>query len=146
MFGWVAKLFSSPCIEDPVFGKLHFQSVGFWEGRCHFPPVAKEIDITVDADLSGPTELHRRFFNEQCERWPSLLQSSQELFMEPAKSWIDDFSPNRLWDYLDLEGIGVPNPTWEEPSWEATFWCDDAGHWFDVSFEGWTAKYVSVNG
>ena len=63
-------LFKKPqTIQDDFFGTLTFMSFkdptkNYFEGKGKFNPTGDEIEYFVEADLSGPTNDQRNFYNK----------------------------------------------------------------------------------
>jgi len=51
-------------MQDPFFGRIRFQKVGFWEASTLFKPLGTRVEVTIDADEKGPVEAEREFYRE----------------------------------------------------------------------------------
>lgn len=142
----VASLFSPTYKDDPFFGRLRFQKVGFWEGRKFFAPENGEYEITIDGGLEHPTESQRAFFREIETKYPELKKELTKEFLELLQNWKDDFSEEEVWDQCSLQGIGIPDIDAGKTEWELVYELTDDGHCFCPVIENWEIRGISIDG
>lgn len=121
---WKAKI-----QEDPVFGTLRFQSVGFWEGKLDFG--GDIVEFVVEAGAEGPED-HQR-------RTAELLSRDYERLTGQAKSAVETVEAS----VLTVESISFE----QEPSvYEIVFTCRDDSYYYNVRVNGDKAEFLGVDG
>lgn len=146
MLRYLVNLLKPLRMIDPVFGNLRYRRAGFWEGTCYFLPLDKTLDITIHAGRGGPTTDHYDFFHNLTAQYELVVANVAPLLLEQAQNWSEDFLPSELWTFFDLQGISIPNPTPQPITWELQYWCEAAGHSFDIWMQDWMPHSLSVNG
>lgn len=114
----------APSLEDPVFGKLR-RPISAWEGRVHFAPEGREVDVYIEADeKTGPDAMHHAFWEKLVKRYPKLRP---ELVAAIEKTLSGK-------DFLLGEGIGelrlnsVELPPVKGGEWSLSFLAQDGGY------------------
>lgn len=143
---WLRERLQPRTCTDPLFGVLRFQRVGFWEGRAPFAPVAREVEVLIDADEDGPSLEQRAFYRELERRYDTLTGPLGDLLHEAYTNWKEDFPRPRIWEEFRLVAIDVPGGDVATASWELSFDCRSDDHSFDVQMRGWTPEGVAING
>jgi hypothetical protein len=146
IFKKIAETFKPLTINDPVFGTLRFQKVGFWEGKVHFKPLSVEVEVLVDADSTGPTEEQRRWFKEVELKYPSLLPEIVEGAMPRIQEWNVDLTKDKMLQELKLESISVNKCESGRHEWDLTFNSESLEHWVSVTLTDWTATKTTIDG
>ncbi|MBM3883040.1 MAG: hypothetical protein FJ387_25545 [Verrucomicrobia bacterium] len=133
-------------LSDPVLGELRFQTVGLWEGRRYFAPLGREIEFSVDAGRSGPTEQQRQFYREFEAGYRDLEPGFAKLLVDEWPLWSRKPVQGGVWDEFQLESFGIPASAEASAQWEVGFQSQTTGFCFGVSMRGWEPQFVSVDG
>lgn len=137
----------SPSMEHPVFGKAAQADEGTWEGgRVQFAPAGKLVDVVIMAGAEGPGEGHVDFVKELENRWPSLLEQTEELVRGKLKGWVKKAGEGSPWSWLELDSLEVYGSMSEELEWKIRFWCEECGHSLVLGMKGWRGVNASVEG
>ena len=108
-------------LDDPVFGKLR-RPIGAWEGRVHFAPEGREVDVYIEADeKTGPDATHHAFWEELVARYPEL-RSELAAAIEETLSGTDFLLGEGIGE-LRLKSIELPPVKGEK--WSLSFLAQD---------------------
>ncbi|HEX3037170.1 MAG TPA: hypothetical protein VHT73_18955 [Thermodesulfobacteriota bacterium] len=140
------KTFSPITKEDPFFGNIRYQKVGFWEGRKYFAPEKREYEITIDGGEDRPTESQRQFFRELELRYPSLKGEFSKDLLEQLRNWNEDCDEKDLWNQFELESFGLPDIDAGQKEWELVFEHKESGHYFCIMINEWNVEGIRIDG
>jgi hypothetical protein len=147
LFDRLGKLFQGKWLDDPLFGRIRFQSSGFWEGHAHFRPAGKAVEVLIDGGEEGPTEKQREFFRDLEARYPQLAERLGDVLLRELASWTEkEYSRAEVWNLFTLAAISIPDPRAVPLEWELTYETSADGHSFDVAMRGFEPEGVTVNG
>lgn len=146
IFKKIAESFKPIMLNDPVFGTLRFQKVGFWEGKVQFKPLSSEIEVLVDGDATGPTEEQRRWFKEIEEKYTSFLPQIIDTAMPQIQEWNKELTKEKMLKDLKLETISVNKCEPGKHEWDITFNSESLEHWVSVEFTDWTGNQTTIDG
>lgn len=142
-----AKRAPIPGQGHPVFGKIQYVGHSTWEGGAvFFKPVNATIEVLVDAPESGPDERHIAFLHDVAARWAELMRAAEPLLRQTLQGWVKDAGTVSLSETLALETVMIRAGIAETDEWEMTFWCEEAGHWLNLSLTGWQPTSATVDG
>lgn len=146
IFKKIAEAFKPLTLNDPVFGTLRFQKVGFLEGKVRFKPLSADVEVLVDGDSTGPTEEQRRWFKEVEDKFPALLPDIVEGAMPQIREWNADLTKDKMLQELKLETISVNKCVPGKHEWDLTFNAESLEHWVNVSLIDWATTKTIIDG
>ena len=146
IFRKIANAFMPLTLDDPVFGKMRFQKVGFWEGKVQFKPLSSEVEVLIDADPDGPTEEQRRWFKEIEGRYSSFLPQIIDAAMPRIREWNKELTKDKMLSELKLETISVNKCAQGKHEWDITFHSESLEHWVNVAFTEWAGTQATIDG
>ena len=126
-------------ISDPVFGRLRFQRVGFWEGNVVFPPAGATVEVLLDGGVGGPIEEQRTFFRMLAEKYSSLWPEV-EVAMEKS---LVDWRPDGKQEYR-LVAIDIRPSALSGQECHLGYEASPSGLHPDVEIQGWRVGDVAV--
>ncbi|MBO9633259.1 MAG: hypothetical protein J7578_09085 [Chitinophagaceae bacterium] len=140
-----------PVFQDEFFGALKFFSNkntnGFFSGTIHFPPVKKEIELLIRAEIDGPTEKHREFYHQFQQNYLMYIEKAQQLIEEEFRNWKEDFAIVDFNTEFSLIHLEIPNPEVRPLTWDISFSSiHDLNHYFTISFAGEEATSIVIDG
>jgi hypothetical protein len=84
-------------IKDKFFGELTLMEIknnpanSYFEGKVFFRPINEQIECSIDADFTGPTDEQRAFFKRIESSFEQLILKSKPLIEEEFNNWKDSF-------------------------------------------------------
>ncbi|HSE82916.1 MAG TPA: hypothetical protein VLB01_00040 [Thermodesulfobacteriota bacterium] len=142
----IKKALSPLTKEDPFFGNIRYQKVGFWEGKKYFAPEQKEYEITIDGGEDRPTESQRQFFRELELRYPGLKWEFSKDLSEQLRNWDENWDEKDLWSHFELESFGLPDIDAGQMEWELVYEHKESGHYFCIMMNGWSVEGIRIDG
>lgn len=140
-------------IEHDFFGTMTFDRnkkvpmKSSFGGARLFSPSRKEIEFILEADETEPTQLHIDFFRSIENNFAEISQSIIPLIEDEFRNWNEDFV---ITDFLkEFEPVFLELPGCESLPvvWEIAFESEhDLNHLFTVTMNGFTAKFISIDG
>ena len=113
-----------PSLEDPVFGKLR-RPTSAWEGRVHFAPEDREVDVFIEADeKTGPDAKHHAFWQKLMEKYPKLRPKIAAA-IEKTLSGTDFLLGDGIGE-LSLNSVELPSVRGGE--WSLSFLAEDGAY------------------
>lgn len=141
-----AKVFKPVCQDDPFFGRLLFQKVGFWEGKKFFTPENREYEFTIEGGEDRPTESQRRFFCDLETRYAKLKPEITKALLEQLHNWNERFSEKEIWRVFVLESFSIPDLDAGQHEWELVYEFKKDGHLFCLMMNGWKIEGLRIDG
>ena len=132
-------------MQDPFFGRIRFDKVGFWIASASFKPVGTPVEVLIAADEKGPVEAEREFYREIERRYETLLEIILNAIIEEAKEealWKPEFSRESLRKDLRLDTINIDPQDQGDARWDITFWINSIGRMATLLFRNWTIEDV----
>jgi hypothetical protein len=151
LMGWIdsiKKLIVPIKKQDPFFGLIRYQKVGFWEGKKNFSPLHREYEITIDGDESRPTESQRQFYREIESRYETLQEAIIHDLLQQLQNWVEEIQINEseVWEHFTLDGFGIPDLDAGKKDWELVYEFKDDGHYFCIMMNGWDIEGIRIDG
>lgn len=111
-------------IENSFFGKMRLiefkksPEKNYFECRRHFKPTNNEIEIGIEGDVTGQTELQKGFFKQIELNYEKIISSIKPLIENEFKNWkenfnITDFQKEFKAVYLFLSRCEKKTKIWE---------------------------------
>jgi hypothetical protein len=142
----IKKAFAPITKEDPFFGTIRFQKVGFWEAKKDFAPESRVYEITIDGGEDRPTESQREFYRTLEHRYPTLKEEIAKELLEQLKNWREEFTEEDVWEQFSLESFGLSDLDAGQKEWELVYELKDDGHLFCVILKDWEMQGIRVDG
>jgi hypothetical protein len=140
-------------IEHDFFGRISFNfnkdnpDKSWFNGRCSFMPAEKNIQVFIDADVAGPTQLQVDFYKSIENNFTEISQSIISALEDEFRNWKEDFVIRNLLKEFELMFIQLPRCETQPVVWEIAFDTEyDRNHLFTVTMNGFIAKFVSIDG
>lgn len=132
--------------EDPFFGTLQYQKVGFWEGKKFFTPLDHDCEITIEGGPDRPTGAQRSFYRELENRYEALKEEISQDLLEQLRNWREDFSESDVWEMFSLESFSIPDIDGGNHEWELVYDLRGDDHYFCIMMSGWEVRGIRVDG
>lgn len=139
-------------IEDAFFGRLLFldskdKTESYFEGRRHFKPIDKDIDLAIYADFLGPTEQQRKFFSQIEEYYSKLIEKIKPLINDEFQDWQPDFMIKNFEKEFTPIYITIPRLTKKEMKWELAFnTIHDLNHTITITLRNFEPIEILIDG
>jgi hypothetical protein len=146
-------LFKKPqVIQDDFFGTLTFMifkdpTKNYFEGKGKFKPTGEEIEYLVGADLSGPTNDQRNFYNKVQDSYEELISRITPLIEDEFKNWKEDFKIKDFKKEFKLVAMTIPRLNSNAISWDMSFeTIHEADHQITVDFKNFEPDGILIDG
>ena len=147
------NLFKKPhVIEDAFFGKLRYigskdASKGYFEGKGFFMPTNNEIEYLIEADITGPTDRHRIFYQELQDNFKDYIERIRPLIEDEFRNWKEDFRIEDFSKEFTLVCLTIPRPGKTPLTWDMAFTTiHDANHHVTIDFIGNNPDGILIDG
>src|SRR6478752_9133332 len=90
----------TPKIEHEFFGTMQFYQdkrnpiKSYYNGKRHFSPSDKTIEIGISGDVGGPTQEQIDFFKSIENNYPMITNSNAPLIEDEFGNWKEGFKIN----------------------------------------------------
>ena len=135
------NLFKKPTlIQDNFFGQLRFMdfkdsSKNYFEGKGLFKPTNNETEYLIQADIEGPTESQKEFYNKLQNNFEQYVQKIKPLIEDEFRNWKEDFEINDFNKEFNLVCINIPRLESKPLKWNMAFTTvHDLNHHVTIDF------------
>ncbi len=141
-----------PTIKDDFFGVLTFVSfkkstADYFEGKGRFKPTGDEIEYFIGADIRGPTNDQRDFYNKVQESYDELVAKFTPLIENEFKNWKSDFKIVNFKKEFKLVAMTIPRLNDNVITWDMSFdTIHDANHQVTVDFKNFEPEGILIDG
>lgn len=142
----IRSLFEPPTKDDPFFGSIRYQRVGFWEAKLYFAPEEDTFEITIDGDADGPTLSQKHFYQELEHRYGALKAEIGRELLNMLQNWRPEARSDDVWAQFRLESFGIPDLDAGKDEWELVYENLEDGHFFCVILQSWQVQGIRVDG
>lgn len=119
----------------------------YFSGKGVFKPAKREIEYLIEADITGPTDQHRIFFEGLQDDFDKYVEKIKPLIEEEFRNWKEDFQIQDFNKEFTLVWLTIPRPGKTPLDWEMAFTTiHDANHHITIDFIGDTANGVLIDG
>ena len=146
-------LFKKPqTIQDDFFGTLTFMSFkdptkNYFEGKGKFNPTGDEIEYFVEADLSGPTNDQRNFYNKVEGLYDEIISKVIPLIENEFKNGKEDFKIKDFKQEFKLVAVTIPRLNSDTATWDMSFeTIHDDNHQVTVDFKDFEPEGILIDG
>ena len=142
----------SQTIQDDFFGKLTFISfkdptMNCFEGKGKFKPTGDTIEYTIEADLSGPTNDQRNFYNKVQDLYDEIISKITPLIEDEFKNWKEDFKIKDFKKEFKLVAVTIPRLSSNAATWAMSFeTIHDNNHQVTVDFKDFEPEGILIDG
>ena len=147
----------------PEFARFRFRQknrplgrrVGFWDGTIFFPPVNRDVGLSIFADSLDPLDEHAKLFAEFIDRFDSMRPMIDAALFEEYETLRVEWqfplfeSAADLYEALQLVQIVIG---WSrdvanfELGYDHPDTFDQSGHRFNVGLSNWESAYAAWEG
>ena len=132
-------------MDDPFFGRMEFEKVGFWATHTLFKPLGREVEVIVLAGETGPIEAQRELYRELERRYEALSEMIIGAIITEAKEeglWKPESSRESLRKDLRVDTLVVRPQNDSNVRWEITCWVSSIGRMALLFFRNWQIERV----
>ena len=139
-------------IEDAFFGELRFfdskdKTLQYFEGKRYFKPIDGPIEVSIDADFSGPSEKQKQFFRQVEESYDELVDRIKPFITNEFRSWKEDFVIRDFKKEFTPVHFSIPRVPKDQMEWELTFdTIHVLNHSVTIEFINFQPTRILVNG
>lgn len=140
-------------IQDEYFGNMLYCEVNpkfgcsYFECQRHFSPSQNQIEIGIDANMDGPTQIQKEFFKEIESNYSNLSNSIKPLIEEQFRNWKSDFEITNFKDEFYPVYLRIPSCNQQPIIWEIAFESPhDLNHSFSVTMKNFTGMELLIDG
>lgn len=140
-------------IDDEFFGKMIFSEFkkkpekNYFECRRYFKPIEEIIEIGIEGDISGPTEIQKNFFRQIESAYEKIILSVKPMIESEFQNWKEDFKITDFNKEFKAVYLLLPRCENEPKVWEIAFETEhDLNHTFTLIMNGFTAKEILIDG
>lgn len=142
-------------VEDPFFGTMVFSEFkknpekNYFECRRHFKPTDDIIEIGIEGNVSGPTELQKDFFRkiESEFEFEKVISSVKPMIENEFRNWKEDFKIVDFKKEFKSVYLYLPRCENESKTWEIAFESEhDLNHTFTLTMKDFNATEILIDG
>jgi len=147
-------LFGKPVkLDNEFFGTMLFCEnkkeplKSYFECSRHFNPSGKAIEIGIDGDVSGPTQLQIDFFKSIEDNYSQISKSIIPLIEDEFGNWKEGFKIANFQQEFEPVYLRLPRCESKPITWEIAFESDhDRNHTFTITMSYFEAKEILIDG
>ena len=140
-------------IEDKFFGKMLFSEFkknpekNYFECRRHFKPTNEIIEIGIEGDVTGPTEMQKDFFRKIESDYKEITSSIKPMIEKEFRNWKEDFEITDFNKEFKAVYLYLPRCEKETKVWEIAFESEhDLNHTFTLTMNDLNATEILIDG
>ena len=140
-------------IEDEFFGKMIFSESkknpekNYFECRRHFKPTDEIIEIGIEGNITGPTEIQKDFFRKIETDYDQIALSIKPMIESEFQNWEPDFEIIDFNKEFKAVYLFLPRCDKETKVWEIAFESEhDLNHTFTLKMSDLSATEVLIDG
>ena len=140
-------------IDNSFFGQMLFMkdkkdpSKSYFECGRVFKPSNNKIEIGIDGDVSGPTQVQIDFFKSVEEKYSEISKSITPLIEDEFQNWKEDFQIVDFEKEFEPVYLWMPRCETQPIIWEIAFESDhDRNHTFTITMQDFEAKEILIDG
>jgi hypothetical protein len=112
-----------------------------------FTPIGKQIDVYIDTNRNGLTDLQVDFYKLIEQRYVDIVKSVIPILEDEFGNWQEGFKIKNFEQEFPLLSMQLPDCTGRPVEWEIAFSSiHDDEHMFTVIMQDLTAKHVQIDG
>jgi hypothetical protein len=140
-------------IDDQFFGKMIFSEFkkntekNYFECRRHFKPTDNNIEIGIEGNETGPTELQKDFFRQIESEYEKIISSVKPMIENEFQNWKEDFKIANFHKEFKAVYLHLPRCEKEPKTWEIAFESEhDLNHTFTLTMNNLKATEILIDG
>ncbi|MBU2995318.1 hypothetical protein KO500_02690 [Cellulophaga baltica] len=140
-------------IDNEFFGKMIFLEdkkeplKNYFECRRHFKPTDDIIEIGIEGNKTGPTELQKDFFRKIESDYDKIISSVRPLIENEFQNWKEDFKITDFRKEFKAVYLFLPRCKNEPKSWEIAFETEhDLNHTITMTMSDLKATEILIDG
>ena len=140
-------------LENDFFGTMLFlenkkqPQNNYFECRRHFAPTDSIIEIGIDGDITGPTQLQIEFFKSIENNYSEISKAITPLIEDEFGNWQEGFRINNFKKEFEAVYLQLPRCESKPVIWEIAFESDhDRNHTFTITMSDFEAKEILIDG
>ncbi len=147
LFGKTIKL------AHPFFGTLVFYEdkknalQSYFSGSKNFKPSGKPIEVSILAEVTGPTPKQTAFFQSIEDNYITISESIIPIIENEFRNWQEDFKITNFKKEFEPVCLNIPNCENEPIIWEIAFESEhDLNHTFTLTMSNLEAIDILIDG
>ena len=152
--GFLKFLFGKPTkIENDFFGTMTFvesnkdRTKGYFECSRHFEPSNKLIEIGIDGDITGTTQIQVDFFKSIESNYLNIIASITPLIENEFQNWKPNFKSTDFQKEFDPVYIRTPRCDDKPVIWEISFETKhDPNHVVNLTLSDFEGTEIMIDG
>jgi len=140
-------------IDDSFFGKMTFVEFkkspkkNYFECGRIFRPIENKIEIGVEGDITGPTELQKDFFRQIERNYKKIISSVQPMIENEFRNWKKNFEIKDFLSEFKAVYLFLPRCEEEVKIWEIAFETEhDLNHTITMTMSDFKATEILIDG
>jgi len=140
-------------IEDDFFGKMVFSEFkknpkkNYFECRRHFKPTKDIIEIGIQGNVTGPTEIQKDFFRKIEADYDEITSSIKPMIENELRNWKEDFKIADFSKEFKAVYLYLPRCEMDPKVWEIAFESvHDLNHTFTLKMIDLNANELLIDG
>ena len=140
-------------IEDEFFGKMVFSEFkknpekNYFECRRYFKPTNEIIEIGIEGNVTGPTEIQKDFFRKIESDYDEITSSIKPMIENEFRNWKEDFKITDFNKEFKAVYLYLPRCEKEPKVWEIAFESEhDLNHTFTLTMNDLNATEILIDG
>ena len=147
-------LFKKPyVIEDDFFGTLRYYEIkkmpenSYFDGKRHFKPIDTTVDLTIDADKTGPTQTQKDFFKKIEDEFSMIISNITPMIEDLFQNWKEDFKIQDFNREFPTIFLSIPRCETQPNNWEISFaTIHDQNHIIGITMKDWIPQDIVMDG
>ncbi|QXP60856.1 hypothetical protein [Olleya sp. HaHaR_3_96] len=140
-------------IDNAFFGKMIFIEnkkkplKSYFECRKHFKPTDDIIEIGIEGNETGPTELQKDFFRKIESDYDKIISSVKPLIEKEFQNWKEDFKITDFRKEFNAVYLFLSRCENDPKSWEIAFETEhDLNHTITMTMSDLKATEILIDG
>lgn len=140
-------------IEDEFFGKMIFLEYrknpekNYFECRRHFKPTDKIIEIGIEGNVTGSTEIQKDFFRKIEYDYDKIISTIKPMIENKFRNWKEDFKIADFNTEFKAVYLFLSRCKKDPKNWKIAFESEhDLNHTFTLKMRGFKAIEILIDG
>jgi hypothetical protein len=140
-------------VESAYFGTMVFiednqaSMNSYFECQKEFLPTKKKVDILIEGDITGATQIQIDFFKYIEENYHKIIESISPLLEEEFNSWKVDFKIKNFRNEFEAIHLKIPRCNTKPIIWEIAFeTIHDENHTYTITMNDLEPKEIRFEG
>lgn len=140
-------------IDDQFFGKMIFSEFkknpeeNYFECSRHFKPTDEIIEIGIEGNVTGPTELQKEFFRKIESDYDKVISFVQPMIENEFQNWKENFKITDFRKEFKAVYLYLPRCENEPKVWKIAFETEhDLNHTITMTMSDFKAIEILIDG